>query len=101
MEIVHFLPLSHFSLLGVLGIKVKIMLPWDSSGKSGPKRPLPDAVSVVEPKDEETPAQPYSEQKGVKPMEPVAPGQPPQVAVPGAMGAGVVPPQQPPAPQMA
>lgn len=37
---------------GVLGIKVKIMLPWDPTGKSGPKRPLPDNVSVVEPKDE-------------------------------------------------
>ncbi|KAL5011594.1 hypothetical protein ScPMuIL_010145 [Solemya velum] len=37
---------------GVLGIKVKIMLPWDPSGKIGPKRPLPDHVSIVEPKDE-------------------------------------------------
>ncbi|CAH1778036.1 unnamed protein product, partial [Owenia fusiformis] len=27
---------------GVLGIKVKIMLPWDPNGKIGPKRPLPD-----------------------------------------------------------
>merc|ERR1712156_151993 len=27
---------------GVLGIKVKIMLPWDPSGKTGPKKPLPD-----------------------------------------------------------
>ncbi|CAI5773538.1 40S ribosomal protein S3 [Podarcis lilfordi] len=27
---------------GVLGIKVKIMLPWDPSGKIGPKKPLPD-----------------------------------------------------------
>uniref|UniRef100_A0A1B0EXX8 40S ribosomal protein S3 n=1 Tax=Phlebotomus papatasi TaxID=29031 RepID=A0A1B0EXX8_PHLPP len=37
---------------GVLGIKVKIMLPWDANGKMGPKKPLPDNVSVVEPKDE-------------------------------------------------
>lgn len=37
---------------GVLGIKVKIMLPWDSTGKNGPKKPLPDNVSVVEPKEE-------------------------------------------------
>merc|ERR1712080_111482 len=35
---------------GVLGIKVKIMLPWDPSGKIGPKRPLPDHVSIVEPR---------------------------------------------------
>jgi len=82
---------------GVLGIKVKIMLPWDASGKSGPKRPLPDAVSVVEPKEEEIPTAPYSEQKGVKPMDPaMAQVQAPQV--PGAMAAGVVPPQ--PQPQM-
>ncbi|ODM94016.1 40S ribosomal protein S3, partial [Orchesella cincta] len=37
---------------GVLGIKVKIMLPWDSTGKTGPKKPLPDHISVLEPKDE-------------------------------------------------
>merc|ERR1711997_75606 len=35
---------------GVLGIKVKIMLPWDASGKTGPKRPLPDHVAIVEPR---------------------------------------------------
>lgn len=28
------------------------MLPWDPTGKNGPKRPLPDNVSVVEPKEE-------------------------------------------------
>ena len=28
---------------GVLGIKVKIMLPHDPSGKNGPKTPLPGA----------------------------------------------------------
>merc|ERR1712109_201171 len=52
---------------GVLGIKVKIMLPWDPTGKMGPKRPLPDHVSIVEPKDEMIPANPYSESKGAKP----------------------------------
>lgn len=41
--------------LGVLGIKVKIMLPWDSSGKNGPKKPLPDNVIVVEPKEDTIP----------------------------------------------
>lgn len=50
-----------------MGIKVKIMLPHDPTGKIGPKRPLPDHVSIVEPKDEQLPAQPYSEQKGAKP----------------------------------
>ncbi|MEJ1279350.1 hypothetical protein NN561_010281 [Cricetulus griseus] len=37
---------------GVLGINMKIMLPWDPSGTLGPKKPLPDHVSIVEPKDE-------------------------------------------------
>ncbi|XP_013786571.1 40S ribosomal protein S3-like [Limulus polyphemus] len=55
---------------GVLGIKVKIMLPWDRNGKIGPKRPLPDNVSIVNPKEETVPQQPYSEQKGEKPAMP-------------------------------
>ena len=53
--------------LGVLGIKVKIMLPWDPTGKTGPKKPLPDHVSIVEPKEEILPTAPSSEQKGGKP----------------------------------
>merc|ERR1712063_207740 len=52
---------------GVLGIKVKIMLPWDPHGKQGPRKPLPDHVSIVEPKEEELPAHPTSEQKMQKP----------------------------------
>ena len=30
---------------------MKIMLPWDPNGKLGPKKPLPDHVGVVEPKE--------------------------------------------------
>ena len=60
-------------LTGVLGIKVKIMLPWDPTGKIGPKRPLPDHVSIVEPKEEVIPQTPISEQKGGKPTDPAAP----------------------------
>lgn len=30
---------------GVLGLKVKILLDWDPSGKQGPKTPFPDRVS--------------------------------------------------------
>merc|ERR1739838_1191878 len=56
---------------GVLGIKVKIMLPWDPSGKMGPKKPLPDHVSIVEPKEETLPTTPIPEQKGVKPDAPM------------------------------
>merc|ERR1711912_166501 len=58
---------------GVLGIKVKIMLPWDPSGKIGPKNPLPDHISIVEPKEEVLPANPYSETKMQKPDAPNVP----------------------------
>lgn len=43
------------------------MLPWDITGKKGPKTPLPDNVNIVEPKDEIIPQQPYSESKEPKP----------------------------------
>ena len=44
------------------------MLPHDPTGKMGPRKPLPDQVSVAEPKEETRPHdQPYSEQKGAKP----------------------------------
>ena len=61
----------------MLGIKVKIMLPWDPTGKIGPKKPLPDHVSIVDPKDEAPPAAPYSEQKGAKPQDAQQPQPPP------------------------
>ena len=51
---------------GVLGIKVQIMLPHDPTGKMGPRKPLPDQVSVMEPKEEQEYTDPYSEQKGTK-----------------------------------
>ena len=51
------------TFLGVLGIRVKIMLPWDPAGKTGPKRPLPDHVAIVEPKPEPVLTEPYSEAK--------------------------------------
>eukprot|EP00242_Pyramimonas_sp_CCMP2087_P001810 CAMPEP_0198231080 /NCGR_PEP_ID=MMETSP1445-20131203/115007_1 /TAXON_ID=36898 /ORGANISM="Pyramimonas sp., Strain CCMP2087" /LENGTH=230 /DNA_ID=CAMNT_0043911671 /DNA_START=1282 /DNA_END=1974 /DNA_ORIENTATION=- len=38
---------------GVLGIKVKIMLEWDPTGKNGPKKRLPDNISIHTPKDDE------------------------------------------------
>jgi len=49
--------------LGVLGIKVKIMLPWDQTGKRGPKKPLPDVVIVNEPKEEILPIVPTNDIK--------------------------------------
>lgn len=43
---------------GVLGIKVKIMLPHDPEGKQGPSTPLPDVITVLEPKPETPVVQP-------------------------------------------
>merc|ERR1712023_34393 len=37
---------------GYLGIKVKIMLPYDPTGKAGSKTPMPDKVDVFEPKED-------------------------------------------------
>merc|ERR1712201_51709 len=37
---------------GVLGIKVNIMLPFDPAGRNGPKKPMPDKVEVLEPKED-------------------------------------------------
>merc|ERR1712210_167147 len=40
---------------GVIGLKVKIMLPHDPAGKVGPKTPYPDIVEIREPKEEVIP----------------------------------------------
>lgn len=46
---------------GVLGIKVKIMLPHDPTGKNGVTKPLPDQVVIHPPKeDEEVYARPFA-----------------------------------------
>merc|ERR1712137_589848 len=37
---------------GVIGIKVKIMKEFDETGKTGPKTPLPDAIHILDAKDE-------------------------------------------------
>lgn len=42
---------------GVIGIKVSIMLPQDPRGIMGPKIPLDDVVTILEPKDELSPAE--------------------------------------------
>jgi small subunit ribosomal protein S3e len=54
---------------GVLGIKVKIMKGYDPAGELGPKKPLPDAVTIVEPKEEQ-PIHPHSENRG-QPAQPI------------------------------
>lgn len=57
--------LTHIHL-GVLGIKVKIMLDHDPTGKQGPQKPLPDNVTILEPKEEEPAPRP------VQPAEQIA-----------------------------
>eukprot|EP00301_Raphidiophrys_heterophryoidea_P000492 c10246_g2_i1.p1 GENE.c10246_g2_i1~~c10246_g2_i1.p1 ORF type:complete len:222 (+),score=55.80 c10246_g2_i1:59-724(+) len=37
---------------GVLGVQVSIMLPYDPTGKIGPKELQPDVVTVLDPKEE-------------------------------------------------
>ncbi|TEA31584.1 hypothetical protein DBR06_SOUSAS7710016, partial [Sousa chinensis] len=64
---------------GVLGTKVNITLPWDPTGKTGPKKPLPDQIRIVEPKDEVLPTTCTSEQKDGK-SEPPAMPQPVPIA---------------------
>ncbi|KAI9654204.1 MAG: 40S ribosomal protein S3 [Bathelium mastoideum] len=51
---------------GVLGIKVKIMRGSDPEGKAGPQKSLPDAVTVIEPKEEQNVVQPMSTDYGSK-----------------------------------
>ena len=41
---------------GMLGVKVKIMKPTDPEGRLGPKKTLPDIITVHEPKEYPTPA---------------------------------------------
>jgi len=48
---------------GVLGISVKIMLPWDPAGKQGPKQRLSDIIEIADPKEEQAPQQPPQGQK--------------------------------------
>ena len=51
---------------GVLGIKVKIMRGSDPEGKAGPQKSLPDAVTIIDPKDEQPVLQPMSQDYGAK-----------------------------------
>ncbi|EKX48082.1 small subunit ribosomal protein S3e, cytoplasmic [Guillardia theta CCMP2712] len=43
---------------GVLGIRLKIMLPHDPEGKNGPKTPFPDTVTILDPKEDKPPVVP-------------------------------------------
>ena len=37
---------------GIMGIRVRIMLPYDPTGVNGVKTPLSDVVQILAPKDE-------------------------------------------------
>eukprot|EP00922_Rhytidocystis_sp_ex-Travisia-forbesii_P070633 GHVS01105482.1.p1 GENE.GHVS01105482.1~~GHVS01105482.1.p1 ORF type:complete len:237 (+),score=12.38 GHVS01105482.1:182-892(+) len=50
---------------GVLGIKVKIMLPHDPEGKQGPSKPLPDVIIVLDPKPEIPVVQPMGDNSSI------------------------------------
>lgn len=39
------------------------MLPWDPEGRTGPTKPLPDMVTIVEPKEEAPISAPISDSK--------------------------------------
>lgn len=59
---------------GVIGIKVKIMRAFDATGKTGPSNCLPDAINILDPKEETIPATPMSinKQKPEQGQAPVA-----------------------------
>ncbi|KAJ2159398.1 40S ribosomal protein S3 [Coemansia sp. RSA 552] len=68
---------------GVLGIKVKIMLDQDPTGRLGPKTPLPDIVTILsnDAKDEIPLDHPVSESKDAPEPAPVAEAAAPAAAV--------------------
>jgi len=72
---------------GVLGIKVKIMLPHDPRGTMGPRNPLPDNIEIKEPVDVPVPAQPYSEHREQPPQMGPPGGAPPGTGIGGGPGA--------------
>lgn len=51
---------------GVIGIKVSIMLPHDPKGLQGPKIPLDDVVTIMEPKEEVSPATLLAQQEAAQ-----------------------------------
>jgi small subunit ribosomal protein S3e len=86
---------------GVLGLRVKIMLPHDPTGKIGPKKPLPDNVIICEPKDDVRVDEPYSENDVKKEQlqsEPQQQQQQPMAPMPvgGPVAMHAQPPQQQP-----
>ncbi len=48
-------------------LQVKIMKDFDTSGRRGPKMPLPDVVKVIEPKDDEYSMDKHTIMKDIEP----------------------------------
>ena len=61
---------------GVLGIKVKIMLPHDPKGLTGPRNPLPDQIHIFDPHEEQIVREPYSEHRDQQQQQSLAPQAP-------------------------
>jgi len=77
---------------GVLGIKVKIMLPYDPTGKNGCATNQPDVITVKEPKEDPTSQnkQPFAQHAaGMMPVDPAA------AAAQQQQAPQQMPPQQP------
>jgi len=51
---------------GMIGIKVSIMLPHDPKGVNGPKIPLDDVVTILEPKEEPSPEEILQQQQAAE-----------------------------------
>ena len=44
---------------GTIGLRVKIMLDWDPTGRQGPKTPFPDIVTIQKPKEDDELSKPH------------------------------------------
>jgi small subunit ribosomal protein S3e len=66
----------------VLGVKVMIFLPQDPKGEMGPKIPLDDVVTILEPKEEISPAEMLAQQASVQQSSAPSYSQPPMADAP-------------------
>ena len=55
---------------GIMGVKVKIMLPTDASGKRGVRLPIPDNVEIHDPKIEDEEEELREPQQVLPPQQP-------------------------------
>eukprot|EP00527_Entomoneis_sp_CCMP2396_P008814 CAMPEP_0198142932 /NCGR_PEP_ID=MMETSP1443-20131203/5589_1 /TAXON_ID=186043 /ORGANISM="Entomoneis sp., Strain CCMP2396" /LENGTH=287 /DNA_ID=CAMNT_0043806059 /DNA_START=91 /DNA_END=954 /DNA_ORIENTATION=+ len=77
---------------GVIGIRVAIMLPQDPRGVMGPKIPLDDVVTILEPKEELSPSEMLAQQQAAAaaaaysaPVDAAPEGSEPAAIAPSAM----------------